>query len=209
MNKKLMGILLIFVMMIGLTACTNSTERTSDESNTKSESTEEETTNNTKSSGKTLVVYYSATGTTKKVAELIAEKTSGDLFELVPVKPYTDEDLDWRNDDSRVSVEHNNEDDRNVELESTIVPNWDTYDTIYIGYPIWWAIAAWPVDNFVKENNFTGKKVIPFSTAVSSGIGESGELLKDMAGTGEWINGECFKGNITKEDVEKWIDSLN
>lgn len=157
---------------------------------------------------KTLIVYYSATGTTEGVAEFIAEKTGGDLFELEPVDAYTDEDLDWTNQDSRVSVEHDNEDARNVELLETVVPDFDSYETVYIGYPIWWGIAAWPVDTFVKANDFTGKTVIPFATASSSGIGQSGELLEEMAGTGNWLDGEIFRRSATQEDINEWIDSL-
>lgn len=137
-------------------------------------------------SGNVLVVYYSATGNTEEVANTIAEATGGDLFELEPVEPYTSEDLDWTNSDSRVSQEHENEDQRNVELVSSTVDNWDSYDTVFIGYPIWWGIAAWPVDTFVEANDFTGKTVIPFCTSSSSDMGESGQLLAEMAGTGDW-----------------------
>ena len=158
--------------------------------------------------GKTLVVYYSATGNTKDVAEKIAKITSGDLFEIEPKEPYTDDDLDWTKDDSRVTREHEDESLRDVELVSTTVNNWDSYDTVYIGYPIWWGIAAWPVDNFVKANDFTGKTVIPFCTAASSGIGDSGNLLKDMAGTGDWKDGERFHGGTSEDDIRSWIDSL-
>ena len=158
--------------------------------------------------GKTLVVYYSATGSTKGVAEEIADQTNGDLFEIQPVEPYTDDDLDWTDDDSRVSKEHDNEDERDVALVSTTVDNWDSYDTVFIGYPIWWGIAAWPVDNFVKDNDFTGKTVIPFCTSASSGIGDSGNLLKKMAGTGEWQDGERFRSGASESDVDSWVESL-
>ena len=130
-----------------------------------------------------LVVYYSASGNTKRVAEDIAETTGADLFEIVPTMVYTDDDLDWTNPNSRVSREYEDESLRDVSLVTTTVDNWDSYDTVFIGYPIWWSIAAWPVDNFVKENDFTGKTVIPFATSMSSGMGQSGELLVDMTGT--------------------------
>lgn len=158
--------------------------------------------------GKVLVVYYSATGNTEKVANYIADATEGDTFELVLVNPYTDDDLNWSNSNSRVNVEHDNEDQRNVELTSTTVENWDSYDTVFIGYPIWWGIAAWPVDNFVKENDFTGKTVIPFCTAATSGIGDSGNLLEEMTGTGDWKEGERFHGGASESDISSWIDSL-
>ena len=95
-----------------------------------------------------------------------------------------------------------------MELQSTTVDDWAAYDTVYIGYPIWWGIAAWPVDTFVKANDFEGKTVIPFCTASSSGIGESGELLEEMAGAGEWLEGERFHGSSAAEDIEEWINSL-
>lgn len=162
----------------------------------------------TESSGKTLVVYYSATGTTAGVAQTIADATGGDLFEIQPVEPYTDDDLIWTNDDSRVSREHDDESLREVDLVSTSVKNWDSYDTVFIGYPIWWGIAAWPVDGFVKANDFTGKTVIPFCTAASSGIGDSGNLLEEMAGTGNWLEGKRLNRGITADEVKDWMNDL-
>ena len=181
-----------------------STTDATESSSTESASTESTSTGN----GKTLVVYYSASGNTKDVAEKIAKITGADIFEIEPKEPYTDDDLDWTKDDSRVTREHEDESLRDVELVSTTVDNWDSYDTVYIGYPIWWGIAAWPVDNFVKDNDFTGKTVIPFCTAASSGIGDSGNLLKDMAGTGDWKDGERFHGGVSESDISSWIDSL-
>lgn len=171
-------------------------------------STETEETAGTPETGGTLVVYYSASGHTADVAAAIADATGGDLFELVPAEPYTDEDLDWTNDDSRVTVEYNNSDRRDVELVSTAVDNWDSYDTVFIGYPIWWGIAAWPVDGFVEANDFTDKTVIPFCTSASSGLGESGELLEELAGTGDWQEGMRFRSSASAEDVQAWITEL-
>lgn len=158
--------------------------------------------------GKTLVVYYSASGNTEEVANYIASATGGDLFEIVPTEVYTGADLDWTDEDSRVSREHDNEDERNVLLVSDTVDNWDEYDTVFIGYPIWWGIAAWPVDGFIKANDFTGKTVIPFCTSASSGLGESGELLEEMAGTGEWMEGERFRSGASEETVRSWVEGL-
>ena len=160
------------------------------------------------SEGKTLVVYYSASGNTARVAKAAADAAGADLFEIEPVEPYTDEDLNWTNDDSRVSREHNDESLRDVELVSTEVPDWDSYDTVLIGYPIWWGIAAWPTDGFVEANDFTGKTVIPFCTAASSGIGQSGELLAELAGTGDWQEGMRFRSGASDEDVAAWVESL-
>ena len=96
-----------------------------------------------------------ATGNTEQVANYIADITGGDLFELEPVEPYTSDDLDWTNDNSRVSQEYYDESLRDVELVADTVENWDSYDTVFIGYPIWWGIAAWPTDGFVEANDFT------------------------------------------------------
>lgn len=154
-------------------------------------------------------MYYSATGSTKGVAEAIADSTGADIFAIIPVEPYTNDDLNWSNDDSRVSREHNDESLRDVELTQVTPDNWESYDTVYIGYPIWWGIAAWPVNNFVKGNDFTGKTVIPFCTSASSGIGDSGTLLAEMAGTGDWQDGQRFSSGAAVSDVEDWVGSLN
>ena len=159
--------------------------------------------------GKALVVYYSATGSTQKVANYIKDAANADIFELVPVNEYTSDDLDWTDKSSRVNEEHDDESKRDVELENTTVPDFDQYDTVYIGYPIWWGIAAWPVDNFVKNNDFTDKTVIPFCTSASSGMGESGKLLADMAGSGDWKDGMRFRSGASESDVKAWVESLN
>ncbi len=158
--------------------------------------------------GKTLVVVYSASGNTKAVAEYIVSATGADLFEITPTEPYTDADLNWTDPDSRVSREHDDESLRNVELTSTSVDNWADYDKVFIGYPIWWGIAAWPTDTFVKANDFTGKTVIPFCTSSTSGIGSSGTLLAEMAGTGNWLEGQRFQSRADESTVKDWVDGL-
>ena len=154
------------------------------------------------------MVYYSASGNTERVAKDIAEAAGADLFEIVPTEVYTSDDLDWTNPDSRVSREHDDESLRDVPLTTTEVSDWDSYDTVFIGYPIWWGIAAWPVDTFVKNNDFTGKTVIPFATSSSSGMGQSGSLLADMAGTGEWQEGQRFSSGVSGDDVQSWVNGL-
>ena len=159
--------------------------------------------------GNVLVVYYSATGNTEEVAGYIAEATGGDVFELVPVEPYTAADLNWTDDNSRVSVEHENEELQNsVELVSATPENWESYDTVFIGYPIWWGIAAWPVNGFITANDFTDKNVVPFCTSSSSGLGESGRLLADMAGEGNWLTGHRFRSSASESDVTDWLGDL-
>lgn len=188
-------------------------DTTAAESSEQAESNTEESAENTadktnSETGKTLVVYYSASGNTERVAKAAAEAAGADLFKIVPVEPYTSDDLNWTNDNSRVSREHDDESLRNVELVSAEVENWDSYDTVLIGYPIWWGIAAWPTDGFVKANDFTGKTVIPFCTAASSGIGQSGKLLADLAGTGDWQEGQRFASGASDKEVAAWVAGL-
>ena len=158
--------------------------------------------------GNVLVVYFSASGHTETVANYIAQATGGDVFEITPAEPYTDDDLNWSDENSRVTREHEDESLRDVELTTTAVENWDSYDTVFLGYPIWWGIAAWPVDGFVEANDFTGKTVIPFCTSSSSGLGESGSQLAALAGTGSWQEGQRFRSSAAQEDVAAWVESL-
>lgn len=158
-------------------------------------------------SGKTLVVYYSATGNTERVANYVVDAANADVFKLEPVKPYTDADLNYSNNSSRVVYEHEHPEAQDIELVSTAVPNWESYDTVFIGYPIWWHAAAWPVNRFVTENDFTGKTVIPFSTSASSGEA-GGEALAEMAKTGDWKEGMGFRSRASESDVADWVNSL-
>ena len=159
--------------------------------------------------GGVLVVYYSATGSTEAVAGYIANATDADTFAITPAEPYTSDDLNWRDRSSRVSKEHDDASLRVMELAETTVDGWENYDTVFIGYPIWWGIAAWPVDNFISANDFTGKTVIPFCTSSSSGLGESGELLAELAGTGNWLEGQRFRSSVAEADVVEWVNGLN
>lgn len=205
------------MLVFSFAACSNNSDNSASTANSTTstpagkQSTDESSDNNTDSTSnsKILVVYYSATGSTKAVAETIADTTGADLFEITPVDPYTSDDLNWTNDNSRVSVEHNDESKRDVPLTKTTPDNWADYDTVFIGYPIWWGIAAWPVNNFVEGNDFTGKTVIPFCTSSSSGLGQSGDLLADMAGTGNWQDGERFSSGASSSKVESWVNGLD
>ena len=197
--KKLLTIMLSGVMLLGLTACGNS-------GTTNKQAAAAPQTKTVAKTGKTLVVYYSASGNTKNVANTIAGATKADTFEVIPAEKYSDADLNYNDSNSRVSKEHNSK-ERNIKLASTSAPNWKDYDTVFIGYPIWWGVAAWPVDTFVKANDFSGKTVIPFATAASSGFGESGKLLQAMSKNGKWVEGKCFHGNNTNE-IQSWVKSL-
>ena len=216
--KKLIALLLSLMLVFSLAACGNNPQAAETEPATStpvSEETQEpETSEETEAAdtestgGKTLVVYYSASGNTENVSNVIAKTLGADLFELEPVEPYSNDDLNWTNDDSRVTREHENEDERDVELVSATVDNWSEYDTVFIGYPIWWGIAAWPVDEFIETNDFTGKTVIPFATSASSGMGQSGELLAEMAGTGDWQEGQRFRSGASEDDIVARVEGL-
>lgn len=155
-----------------------------------------------------LVVYFSATGNTEAAAGYIADTLGADTFEITPAEPYTADDLNWTDPDSRVVYEYENPDARDIALATDTPENWADYDTVFIGYPIWWGIAAWPVSSFVEANDFTGKTVIPFCTSSSSGLGESGDLLEELAGTGAWLDGQRFRSGVSEADVAEWVNSL-
>lgn len=219
--KKLTSILLLAALALSLAACGSSApantpapttapaEATEAPADTAAETPADTAEAAAPETGKVLVVYYSASGNTARVANDIAEAAGADVFEIVPIEPYTSDDLNWTNQSSRVSVEHDNPDARTVELVSTEVPDWDSYSTVFIGYPIWWGIAAWPVNGFVSANDFTGKTVIPFATSSSSGMGESGALLAQLASTGDWQVGQRFSSGASASDVQDWVNGLD
>lgn len=155
-----------------------------------------------------LVAYFSATGNTEAVAEAIAAATGGELFPLEPVTPYTNADLDYNDSGSRTSRERADASLQNVPLAAATVDGWDTYDTVFVGYPIWWGNAGWPVNGFVTGNDFTGKRVIPFCTSASSGLGQSGARLADLAGTGNWEEGRRFSSRADEAEITGWLAEL-
>ena len=212
--KRIFTMLLALGMMAAVVGCSASQEEQQNQNNvsaqedTQTEETNTEETDTAESEGKTLVAYYSATGNTKAVAEMIAEALGADTFEITPAEPYTSEDLNWTDDSSRVSQEYSDSSLRTVELTADTVENWQSYDTVFIGYPIWWGIAAWPVSSFVAANDFAGKTVIPFCTSSSSGLGESGKLLEELAGSGDWQEGQRFRSGADEADVSKWLEDI-
>lgn len=158
--------------------------------------------------GKTLVAYFSGSGHTRAVAQEIADHLGADIFEVTPAQPYTTDDLDFNDANSRVSQKHEDESKRNVELAQVTPDGFDGYQTVFVGYPIWWMDAAWPIDNFVSGNDFTGKTIIPFCTSLSSSLGRSGENLATLAGTGNWQEGHRFGESPDASEVDSWVDSL-
>ena len=214
--KRLSSLLLACVMLFSLAACGQAAPSTEDEAQapvetsqpTENTPTEETAPADETAGGSVLVAYFSATGNTEAAADYIADALGADTFEITPAEPYTSDDLNWSDEDSRVSREHEDPSLQTVELAETTPENWENYDTVFIGYPIWWGVAAWPVSSFVAANDFTGKTVIPFCTSSSSGLGESGTLLEQAAGTGEWLDGQRFSGGVSESDVAQWLDSL-
>ena len=201
--QKFGSLLLAALMILSLTACGSKasndtpTQAPSNDTSTPAQTLDDAAgdSDSTTSGSKVLVVYYSASGNTKRVAEDIAEAADGDLFEITPAEPYTSDDLNWTNSDSRVSREHDDESLRDVPLTTTEVENWDDYDTVFIGYPIWWGIAAWPVNNFVRGNDFSGKTVIPFATSGGSSITGSVKQLKALYPQIGWQAGRLCNGS--------------
>lgn len=183
-----------------LTACSSNQNSNSNKAT--------ENTNSEGASSKILVAYYSGTGNTRRVAEDIAHTLNADIFEIVPQQPYTQEDLNFRDENSRVITEHNDESLRDIPLAQATPEYFGDYETVILGYPIWWAIAAWPTNHFAQDNNFTGKRVITFCTSASSGLGNSGSILKGLAGTGSWEDGQRFASSATSEEVAEWANSL-
>ena len=232
--KKIILSMLAAMCMLGLTGCGNAdsssapaetalqqeiqteqpTEDTEaekpDEDKAVSGQTEKQPENpdTAESSGKdTIVVYFSATGTTKGVAERIANVTKADLYEIIPAEPYSDADLDWNDKNSRTTIEMNDQKVRPAIANDTV--NLNGYTTVYIGYPIWWGDAPRIMSTFVEAHDFDGKTVIPFCTSGGSGIGRSGSNLASQAGSGNWLDGDRLDAGISESGIQDWINSMN
>ncbi len=233
--KRKIALLAAFVLSFGLAACgnneiqaTNETAQTIETESSQetvvdkeqtdvndkasstpdvtAEVTSSEETDNTQKDGGTLVVYFSATGTTKGVAEKIAGITGADTYEIKAAQEYTDADLNWNDSNSRSTKEQN---DSSVRPENgSEAVSLDGYSTIYIGYPIWWGEEPRIMDTFVESYNFDGITMIPFCTSSSSGIGRSGQNLADNAGSGNWLEGKRFGAGASEDDIRAWIEGL-
>lgn len=153
-----------------------------------------------------LVAYFSATGTTKGVAEKIAAVTGGDLYEILAAEPYSDEDLNYNDSSSRSTKEQN---DKSVRPESGSEElSLEGYTTLYLGFPIWWGEEPRILDTFVETYSFDGITVIPFCTSGGSGIGRSGSNMEELAGSGTWLEGERFSGSVSEEELQTWVIGL-
>ena len=225
--KKWIAIILMLVMSLSLVACGGNKESqetsTSDEGkgslteSTVSESKsvtygQQEETESTSDSNveatetKVLVAYFSATGTTKGVAERIADGLNADLYEIVPEEPYTDADLNYNDNSSRSTVEMNDSDAR-PEISGS-VENMDQYDIVFLGYPIWWGDAPRIMSTFVESYDFSGKTVVPFCTSGGSGIGSSASNLEKLTSGAAWLDGKRLNGSDSQDTVMEWVNSL-
>ena len=207
--KRIIALLTLIALTLTFVACSsngsdNTTAQNKEETSAQTNETKENTpAKDDSASEKSLVVYFSATGTTKGVAEQIAVVTGADTYEILAAQPYSDDDLDYNNDDSRATKEQK---DKTVRPEiGSEQLDLSAYDTIYLGYPIWWGQAPRIMDTFVESYDFTGKTVIPFCTSGSSDIGTTGNELEANAGSGNWLKGKRFAGGTTQADVEEWL----
>lgn len=198
---------LLAVCMLCLSACSSATE--ADPSNASGTQDEAGSAASVPSGSKIVVVYFSATGNTGQAAQYISDLTGARLYELKPDDPYTAEDLDWDNPDSRIMQEYNDPSKRNVPLSNEKIPDWDSYSVVFLGYPIWWDDAAWPIDGFVRNTDFAGKTVYPFCTSTSSSIDQSEKTLKSMTKTGTWETGQRFPENVSEDEVRDWLASIH
>lgn len=153
-----------------------------------------------------LVAWFSASGVTTKVAEKLANSIGADAFEIVPEVPYTKEDLNWMNKKSRSSVEMNDRSSRPAIKNA--VENMDQYDTVFIGFPIWWYREPSIIDTFMESYDFTGKTVVPFATSGGSGLGDSYKNLQALAPGAKVINGERFSVSVSEEKLKAWAEGF-
>lgn len=154
----------------------------------------------------TAVVYFSATGNTERVAETIADETNADLFEIIPADPYTREDLNWRDESTRVWDEHRAYPNMRPEIDGNI--DVSEYDTIFLGYPIWWGDAPSIVLTFLENTDLSGKTIIPFCTSSSSGLGESDSNLHRYQPDANWIEGHRFRSRASQNDIRAWLEEI-
>ncbi len=212
---KISALLLTAALLLTLAACGNASSENKTSSQTKQSSqaassaaeadaSKSDTPSDTpQDSGKALVVYFSATGTTKGVAAQIASAAGADTYEILAAQPYTSDDLNWNDSNSRTTKEQNDKTVR-PEIGGEDI-SLDGYSTVFIGYPIWWGEEPRIMDTFVEAHDFSGKTVVPFCTSSSSPIGSSGDNLAANAGSGNWLEGERLSSS---SDIEGWLSSL-
>ena len=153
-----------------------------------------------------LVAYFSASGVTAKVAESFAEAIGADIYEIEPETPYTKADLDWTNKQSRSSIEMNDPSSRPA--IAGLRDNMDDYDTLFVGFPIWWSIAPTIINTFLESYDLTGKTIIPFATSGGSGMGKTNEKLLPSCAGAKLLEGKVFKSNVSKAEMNRWVSNL-
>ena len=203
--KKLLSLLLPLALTLSLTACSGAASTSDDGAS--STASEAAATSDTDGSSHILVAYFSATGNTEAVAERLASGLDADLFSIVPADPYSEEDLDYNDDDSRSSQEMNDPSARPA--ISWTLDNMDQYDIIFLGYPIWWGDAPRIMSTFMESYDFSGKTIIPFCTSASSGISQSIATLQALAEDAGWRDGQRFNADTDEAELMEWVDSLN
>lgn len=153
-----------------------------------------------------LVAYFSASGVTAKVAEALSEAIGADLYEIEPEVPYTKEDLNWMDKQSRSTIEMNDPASRPAIAGKR--DNMDDYDTVFVGFPIWWYVAPHIINTFLESYDLTGKTIVPFATSGGSGMGETNEHLASSCKGAKLIEGKVFKKSASKSELATWADGL-
>ncbi len=226
--KRIVSIILALAMALSLAACAGGSEPTENGGNTgstQSTSSDAETegkrpentersdpegsvpeTDGDAEGGKILVAYFSATNNTEGIAQKLADGLGADLYEIIPEVPYTTEDLDYGNSNSRSSVEMDDPSARPALSGS--VENMDQYDVVFIGYPIWWGEAPRIMSTFIESYDFSGKTLVAFCTSASSGFGGSDNALRSAASGATWLKGQRFSAGASAEDVMAWANGL-
>ena len=162
--------------------------------------------NNPMENKKILVAYFSATGTTAKVADRLAKSLHADLFEIKPEQPYTEADLNWQNKQSRSSIEMADKNSRPAIASK--VEDMAQYDVVFVGFPIWWYREPSIIDTFMSSYDFAGKMVVPFATSGMSGIGDSGKNMQELAPKAKVLTGQRFSSDVSAEKLKSWAEGL-
>ncbi len=204
--KKLCVSLLAFVMALTLAACGGGAGSLSSADRSAASSKAAESLPSSDAAAKVLVAYFSATNNTKGVAEKLAAGLGADLYEITPAEPYTSEDLNYGNSDSRSSKEMNDPNARPAISGS--VKNMEQYDVVFVGYPIWWGEAPRIMSTFIESYDFSGKTVVPFCTSGSSGFGSSDQALRAAASGAKWLEGRRFAAGASADEVMEWANGL-
>lgn len=209
--KKLYAVILAIVLIFSFTACSQNNEKSLpsavNSSDAVSEAVQTESEEKSENESKILVAYFSATNTTKTVASYIADSLNCDIYEIMPEVPYTSDDLEYNNSNSRTSIEMNDKNARPAVSGS--VDNMHQYDIVFIGYPIWWGDAPRIINTFLESYDFSGKTIVPFCTSGSSDISQSESNLKAVYSDAKWLDGKRFSSSTSKSEIEEWLNGLS